>query len=52
MVKMRKGFLEEAMALVRIRLFLRYDCGLKHADQLNASDLRRLLRALKTGKKG
>lgn len=48
MIKIPKGLIEETKAIVRLYQFLRYNCGLKEADKLNAGELRELLRRLKT----
>ncbi|MFA5223618.1 MAG: hypothetical protein WC431_00405 [Candidatus Omnitrophota bacterium] len=32
--------IKETGALIRLYLFLRYDCGLKYADKLSAKDLK------------
>jgi len=50
MIKVPKGLIEETKAIMRLYLFLRYDCGLKYADKLSARELRELLFALKTKK--
>ncbi|MCX5702945.1 MAG: hypothetical protein NT066_00375 [Candidatus Omnitrophica bacterium] len=36
MVKMPRGLLEETKAIMRFYLFLRYECGLRFADELSA----------------
>ena len=41
-----KALIEEARALVRLYLFLRYDCGLKETDRLSARNLKELLRII------
>lgn len=43
MIKVPKKLIEETKAIIRLYQFLRYDCGLKYADRLSASDLRKLL---------
>jgi len=35
-------------ALIRLRLFLRYECGLRYADKLSAKDFKLLLSVLKS----
>jgi hypothetical protein len=50
MVKVPKGLIEETKAMVRLYLFLRYDCGLREADRLSERELKQLLLALKSGK--
>jgi hypothetical protein len=47
MVKVPKKLIEETKAIIRMYQFLRYDCGLRYADELSAKDLKRLLLALK-----
>lgn len=42
-----KRLIQETKAIIRLKLFLRHDCGLKYADKLSAKDLRHLLSALK-----
>lgn len=47
MIKVPKKLIEETEAIVRLYLFLRYECGLKFADKLSAKDLKRLLLCLR-----
>ena len=49
-VKPAKRLIRETKAMIRLRLFLRHDCGLR--ERLSAKDLRLLLDALKQPKKG
>ena len=41
-----RKLIEETKAIIRLYLFLRYDCGLRYADKLSARDLKELLRCL------
>jgi hypothetical protein len=43
------GLIEETRALIRLYLFLRYDCGLHEADRLSAKELKLLLGVIKRG---
>lgn len=45
MIEVPKDLIEETKAIIRLYLFLRYECGLKYADRLSASELRDLLKA-------
>ena len=38
-IKHRK-LIEETKAIIRLHQFLRYDCGLREADELSAKELR------------
>jgi len=49
MIKVPKGLIEETKAIIRLYLFLRYDCGLKYADRLSAGELKSLLVIIKRG---
>jgi len=42
-----EDLVEETKAIIRLYLFLRYDCGLKYADRLSARELRELLKCLR-----
>ncbi len=46
MTKVPKRLIEETK-IIRLYLFLRYECGLKEADELSARELRELLSVLK-----
>jgi hypothetical protein len=46
MIKVPKGLIEETKAIIRLYLFLRYECGLKEADGLGMGELRELLKCL------
>ena len=43
MVKVPEKLIEETKAIIRLYLFLRYECGLKEVDSLRAKELRALL---------
>lgn len=45
MVRIPKGLIAETKAICRLYQFLRYECGLKVADNLTAKELRQLLSA-------
>ncbi len=47
MKRVPKGLIEETKAIIRLYLFLRYDCGLREADKLNARELKNLLECLR-----
>ena len=47
MIQVSKSLIEETKAIVRLCLFLRYECELREADRLSASGLRGLLRCLR-----
>lgn len=46
MVRMPKGLIEETKAIIRLYLFLRYDCGLREMDKLSTRKIRELLKIL------
>jgi len=46
MIRVPKGLIEETKAIIRLYLFLRYDCRLRYADKLSAKELRELLKCL------
>jgi len=50
MFKVPEKLVEETKAIIRLYLFLRYECGVREVDKLRARELRELLKALK--KKG
>ncbi len=49
-MKIPKKLIKETKAIIRLYLFLRYECGLKGADRLKARELRELLKALRIRK--
>ena len=45
-IKHRK-LIEETKAIIRLHQFLRYDCGLREADELSAKELRGVLNVIR-----
>jgi len=44
-IKHRK-LIEETKAIIRLHQFLRYDCGLREADELSAKELREIFNVI------
>ena len=47
MLEVPNKLIQEAKVIIRFYLFLRYDCGLREADELSAKELRELVKCLK-----
>jgi hypothetical protein len=47
-----RKLIQETKAIIRLHQFLRYECGLKEANNLSVKDLKSLLNALKAEEKG
>ena len=46
-----KRLLAETRAIIRLRQFLRYECGLMFAEELKVKELEELLHVIKTKKR-
>ena len=42
-----RKLIEETKAIIRLHQFLRYDCGLREADELSAKELREILNVIR-----
>ncbi|MFC1804304.1 hypothetical protein ACFLZ3_00520 [Candidatus Omnitrophota bacterium] len=50
-MKPTNKIIQETKALIRLQLFLRYDCGLRRTDNLSSRELRQILISLEIKKK-
>jgi len=52
MIKVPEKLIRETKAMIRLYLFLRYECGLREADKLSAREMRELLKSFEGQEKG